>query len=149
MGIWLQGYAGDNAGKYNGRETNRLLVALTHTDGTFPPGLFEQGSLAGIPWYFNLYVAPLMRGAREAIATTVEEVGDYVWSIEVAEVDWGSGKAAWTVGLQLFSVMLLAPGGHQSGTIASTTIDANLKRIAPEVQDTMQLAARRIRRPSH
>jgi len=110
MGIWLGSWAGDHAGAVEGRQPNRLLISLTHTDGTFPPGLFKKGDLGGVPWYFDVNVTCLTPGVREAIATTVDDVGDYVWSIEVAEVDWSSGKAPWKPGVHLFSVMLLAIG---------------------------------------
>ena len=116
-----------------GRQPNRLLISLTHTDGTFPPGLFRKGELAGIPWYYELTVTCLTPGARGAIATAVEQVqsGSYVWSIEVAEVDWGDGKAPWDNGVQLFAVTLQAPVGHQAGTIATAEIDAMVTRIKP------------------
>jgi hypothetical protein len=96
--------------------------------------------LGGIPWYFDTYVTCLTRGSRDAIATTVEEVGNYVWSIEVAEVDWNVGKAAWKVGTHLFSVMLLAAGGHQSGVIATVLIDKNVKKIKPALEEAARLA---------
>ena len=129
MGIWLQAWAGDHAGMVQGRQPNRLLVALTHTDATFPAALFQKGDLNGVPWYFNVYVTCLTPGAREAMAIAVAEAGDYVWSIEVAEVDWGTGKDPWQPGVHLFSVMLLAPGGHQSGTIATGIVDDNVRRV--------------------
>ena len=129
MGIWLNGWAGDHAGKVQGRQSNRLLVSLTHTDGTFPPGLFKKGDLDGTPWFFDIFVTCLTPGAREAIAIAVDDVGDYVWSIEVAEVDWGNGKSSWGPGVHLFSVMLLAGGGHQSGTMTTAIIDGGLRRI--------------------
>ncbi len=135
MGIWINGWQGDHAGKVIGRQPNRLLISLTHTDGSFPTGLLEKGELDGIPWYFGVNVTCLTPGARGAVATVVEKVGDYVWSIELAEVDWGDGKAPWAEGVQLFSVMLLANGGHQSGTIATAEIDATVKRIAPRLPD--------------
>lgn len=140
MGIWLGSWAGDHAGKVEGRQTNRLLVSLTHTDGTFPPGLFKKGDLGGTPWYFDVSVTCLTPGSREAIATAVDDVGDYVWSIELAEVDWGTGKKAWKPGVHLFSVMLLAAGGHQSGVIASAIVDSHVKRISPDVLAAARLA---------
>ena len=130
MAIWLASWAGDNAGAVIGRQNNRLLVSLTISDGTFPSGLFQRGDLNGTPWYFDIYVSCLTPGARDAIAIACDQQNDsYVWSIEVAEVDWGLGKAPWQPGINLFSVMLLAAGGHQSGTVATTTIDDNVTRI--------------------
>jgi hypothetical protein len=131
MGMWLASWQGDHAGSVIGRQPNRILISLTHTDGTFPPGLFKQGELGGLPWYYEVNVTCLTPGTREAIATAVVDVGDYVWSVEVAEVDWGSGKLPWAAGVHLFSVMLLAGGGHQSGTIGTAIIDDEVKRIQP------------------
>jgi hypothetical protein len=134
MAIWIDGWKGDHAGKVVGRQTNRLLLSLTHSDASFPAGLFQKGDLGGVPWYFNLYVSCLTPGARKAIATSVDQAGDYVWSIEVAEVDWGDQKTSWTLGIHLFSAMLLAPVGHQSGTILTGIIDKDVKRIGDSVR---------------
>ena len=68
-------------------------------------------------------------------------MGDYVWSIEVAEVDWGAGRDPWKPGVHLFSVMLLAAGGHQSGTIATALIDADVKRVKPDLSVAARFAA--------
>ena len=129
MGIWLGSWSGDHAGKVEGRQPNRVLISLTHTDGTFPIGLFQKGDLNGTPWYYEVNVTCLTPGLRSAIATSVDKIGDYVWSVEVAEVDWGLGLAAWKPGVHLFSVMLLAMGGHPSGVIGTAVIDKNVKRI--------------------
>lgn len=133
MGLWLNSWAGDHAGTTVGRQANRALISLTHTDGTFPPGLILKGDLGGVPYYYELYVSCLTPGARDAAAIAVDDVGDYVWSIEVAEVDWGLGKAPWQPGVHLFSVMLLAGGGHQSGTIATVIVDDKVRRIEPKL----------------
>lgn len=130
MAIWLAGWTGDNAGPVVGRQNNRLLISLTISDGNFPPGLFQRGNLGGFPWYFDVYVSCLTPGSQDAIAIACDQQNDsYVWSIEVAEVDWGLGKALWQPGINLFSVMLLAPGGQQSGTIVTANIDENVTRI--------------------
>lgn len=129
MAIWLGSWAGDHAGKVEGRQHNRLLISLTHSDGTFPSGIFQKGDLNGVPWYFNMYVTCLTPNSRYAIATSVDKIGDYVWSVEMAEVDWGDGKDPWKPGVHLFSAMLLANGGHQSGVIGTVIIDKSVKRI--------------------
>lgn len=128
MAIWLGAWSGDNAGPVVGRQANRLLVSLTHSDGTFPPGIFEHGTLGKVTWYYDLYVTCLTPGARDAIAVSVDKVGDYVWSVELAEVDWEDGKSPWEPGIHLFSAMLLAPVGHQSGVIGTAVIDDALRR---------------------
>jgi hypothetical protein len=129
MAIWLQGWNGDNAGSIVGRLPNQLLVALTITDGTVPSGLFARGDLNGVPWYFDMEVSCLTPGTRHAGAIDVKEVGDYVWSVQLAEVDFGDGRAPWTPGIQLFSLRLWVNGGNESGTIASATIDGSVTRI--------------------
>ena len=129
MGIWLDGWAGDHAGKIHGRQPNRLLVALTHTDGTFPIGLIQKIDDHGLPDYPGVYVACLTPGARDATATAVDNVSGYVWSIEVAEVDYGTGKTPWQTDTHLFTVMLLAPGGHQTATITTALINDGVRRI--------------------
>ena len=129
MGIWLGAWAGDHAGTVEGRQPNRLLFSLTHTDATFPSGIHQKGDLYGTTWYFNMYVTCLTPGTREAVAIAVDDIGDYVWSVEVAEMDWGGNKDPWKPGIHLFSVMLLANGGHQSGAIATVIIDDNVKRL--------------------
>lgn len=135
MGIWLDSWVGDHAGQVVGRQRNRLLISLTHTDGHFPAGLHQVGDFQGTPWYFNFYVTCLTPGSRDAIATAITDVGDYVWSVELAEVDWGEGLAPWEPGVHLFSSMLLAPGGQQSGTIGTAVIDESVKRIRYEPPD--------------
>lgn len=133
MGIWLNGWDGDHAGKVVGRQTNRILVSLTHTDATFPTGLFKTAQLGGLTVYPDVNVICLTPTSREAMATSVEQVGGYVWSIEAVEVDWGTGKKPWKLGVNLFSVMLLASVGHQSGTIATVVIDKHVKKIKPDL----------------
>jgi hypothetical protein len=133
MSIWLHGWAGDHAGKVEGRQLNRLLVALTRTEGTpIPSALHTKGDLDGIPWYYGINVTCLTPGARDAIATAVDLVGDYVWSIEVAETDWGVGKKdPWTPGVHLFSVMLVNLNElitYPSGTITTAVIGDKVVR---------------------
>lgn len=71
----------------------------------------------------------LTPGTRQAIATAWDDVGDYVWSVELAEVDWGEGLAPWSLAY-LFSAMLTTAGGHNTGTIATAKIDALAEIIA-------------------
>jgi hypothetical protein len=124
MAFAITGFAADHAGTLVGREPYRALVSLTHSDGDFPAGLFQTGDLDGITWYYNFSATCLTRGSLPAIVTKVEDIGDYVWSVEVTPHDFGGGDSgtAWAPGIHLFSLMLLAPGGHQSGTIASVII---------------------------
>jgi hypothetical protein len=131
MSNWLASWAGDNAGPVVGRQNNRLLVSLTTQDGTIPSGLFQQNSTVfGTPWFFELYVNNLAPGSRDAIAIACDDLSyGFAWSIEVAEVDYGLGKAPWQPGVNLFSVLLFAPGGVASATIATTTVDDKVTRI--------------------
>jgi hypothetical protein len=131
MGFWLEGWSGDNAGKVVGRAANRLLVTITHTDGTFPTGYYKKGDLFGTPWHYETLVTCLTPGAREAIATSVEAVNNepYVLSIELAEVDYGGNKTAWEPGVHLFSVRLVGTNGNQATALTSAIIDDRLKRV--------------------
>jgi hypothetical protein len=130
MAIWLEAWSGDNAGAIGGREHNCLLVSLTHTDGTFPSGLIQHGMLGGQNYWFDISVTNLTRGARPAIVTDAEMIGDYVWSLRLAEVDFGDpGRKRWPTGTQLFSVMMLGGGGSQSGAIGTAIIDDDVTRI--------------------
>lgn len=123
MGIWLNGWAGDHAGQVEGREPYRALVALTHTNGQFPSGLFQFGDLEGKSWYYNIYATCLTPGSKSAIVTKVDDVGDYVWSLEMTPWEWGNDQLApWQAGVHLFSIMMLADGGSQSGTIATVVV---------------------------
>lgn len=129
MAIWLNAWSGDNAGKVEGREAYRALVSLTHSEGDFPAGLFQTGDLDGTTWYYNFYATCLTPGSMAAIVTKVEDVGDYVWSVEVTPHDWGDkSRKPWAPGVHLFSLMLLAPGGNQSGTIASVIVGPKAKK---------------------
>jgi hypothetical protein len=132
VGFWLDGWAGDNAGKVVGREPNTLLVAVTTTDYTLPPGgLFKKGYLDGVPYYYECWVDCLTPNARPAIATNVAFLGT-VYAIEVMEMDWGDGKDPWAPGVHLFSVGL-GEEGTESATLATAVIDDNLlPRLAPK-----------------
>jgi hypothetical protein len=131
MGSWLGAWSGDNAGPVVGRESNRLLISLTITDGMYPAAAFQSGDFHGTRWYFNMYVANLTRDSRPAIVTAAEGFGsNYTWSLELAEVDWGDPtKQPWASGVQLFSVMILGGAGSQSGVIASAIVTDDVRRI--------------------
>lgn len=129
MGIWLGGWAGDHSGPIDGRQPNRLLLSLTTTDASSPSGLFHRASLYGHSWYPDLYTRCLTPSTRLAIATAVDSVADYIWSVELAEVDWGDGRGPWKPGVHLFSVMLMAPIGHQFSVILTALVTDKVHRI--------------------
>lgn len=124
MTFAITGFAGDHAGSgLIGREPYRALVSLTHAGGDFPVAIFQTGDLDGTTWYYNIHATCLTRGTLPAIVTKVEDVGDYVWSIELTPHEFGgSADKAWEPGIHLFSLMMLTPGGNQSGTIASVIV---------------------------
>jgi hypothetical protein len=114
-----------------GRQPNRLLIALTVTDATFPTALQTQGNYGGQSWYQNVVVSCLTPNARPAIAIDVAQPHGNVWSVEVAEVDNSEGKDAWGPGVHLFSVWLQVPSfsAHNSGAIATAVIDDSVRRF--------------------
>jgi hypothetical protein len=123
MAIWLDAWRGDNAGAVEGRRNYRALISLTHTDGTWPVALAQSGDFEGMKWYFNIYATCLTHNAMSAIVTKVEDIGDYVYSLEMTPWHFGNdGKDPWSPGVHLFSIMMLGGGGSQSGTIASVIV---------------------------
>jgi hypothetical protein len=131
MAIWLNAWAGDNAGNVMGRQPYRALVALTITDGSWPVALVQSGDLEGTPWFFNIYATCLTPGSMSAVVTDVEFVGDYVYSLKVQPWQFGDEqKAAWEPGVHLFSIMMLGGGGSQSGAIASVVVPDEHAKIA-------------------
>lgn len=124
MTFSITGFSTDQAGNgIIGREPYRALISLTHADGDFPVALFQTGDLDGLTWYYNFHATCLTRGTLPAIVTKVEDVGDYVWSVEVTPHDFGgSDDKLWEPGIHLFSLMLLTGRGNQSGTIASVIV---------------------------
>jgi hypothetical protein len=113
-----------------GRQPNTLLVALTQTGGTFDVGPLtqwaqQQGQLPVFPYWYLKCLTP---GARAASATAVQHVDHRVFSIEVAEIDSGTGKEPWAPGVHLFSVYVIPGGGDLPSTIASAVIDEDVKR---------------------
>lgn len=143
--IWLQGWTGDQAGNVEGRQPNRLLIALSLSDGTFPTGWYLQGQLDGITDYPYIAVACLAPGSRYAMATAVDQAGyqGLVYSIKLAEVDFGAGDTPWVTGVNLFSVTLAMDGGNQASTIATALIDDNVQRITFTGGQTASLIRRR------
>lgn len=132
MAFSIHGWSGDAAGTVIGREPYRALISLTHNEGDFPVGIHQSGDLDGTTWYYNFSATCLTPGAMPAIVTKVVDVGDYVWSVEVTPHDWGNANDTnWATGVHLFSLMLLSPGGNQSGTIASVIVPRKtLKAVA-------------------
>jgi hypothetical protein len=112
-----------------GRQPYRALVSLTHSDGDFPAALFQFGDLDGTNWYYNISATCLTPGSKAAIVTKVDDLGGYVFSLEMTPWDFGGSQAAaWEPGVHLFSIMMWAPGGHQSGTIATVVVPAKKKQ---------------------
>lgn len=129
MGIWLDAWAGDHAGKVEGRQPYRALISLTHIDGDFPLALVQSGDLDGTTWFFNISATCLTPGSMSAIVIKCEDVGDYVWSLELTPWNFGgSQKTPWGPGVHLFSIMMLGDAGSQSGTIATVVVPAKIRK---------------------
>jgi hypothetical protein len=122
-----------------GRQTNRALIALTFTDGEIPAAFFQTVDLGavfqlpalnGILYYYNMYVSCLTPGARAAFATALDPVNinDSVYSVEMAEVDFGDGLNPWTPGVNLFSVACQS-GTDESAAITTVVVDGSVRRI--------------------
>jgi hypothetical protein len=47
--VWLNGWAGDNAGSVVGRQPNTALVAVSFTSGDYPQ-VFDTWDLDGTTW---------------------------------------------------------------------------------------------------
>ncbi len=132
MAFWINGWNGDAAGTVMGREPYRALISLTHSEGDFPIGIHQSGDLDGVTWYYNFSATCLTPGSMSAIVTKVEDVGDYVWSVEVTPHDFGGDSGAnWAPGVHLFSLMLFGPDGNQSGTIATVIVPKKSMKPVP------------------
>jgi len=130
MAIWLDAWRGDNAGVVEGRRNYRALISLTLTDGTFPVALFESGDLDGTKWFYNISATCLTPDAMYAIVTDVEEIGDYVYSLEMMPWQFSNTPTGeWQPGVHLFSIMMLGGGGSQSGTIASVIVPSKRSQV--------------------
>jgi hypothetical protein len=133
MGIWLEGWAGDHAGQVDGRQPNRLLVAVTQTDLDFIDGFFdhEDEIFGGVPWYLNIHVSCLTPSSRFAIAVGIHDIGERLYSIEVAEVDFGNATdSPWKSGVHLFSLHLYSHNyWGDASTITTVIVDDKVKRI--------------------
>jgi|SRR4051812_6603165 hypothetical protein len=129
MGLSLCGWAGDHVVGLQGRRSQRLLLTLAQRDGGVPSGLVHTLS-NGILYYPDLSVRCLTPGARDAIALAVEQLDAFVWSIEIAEVDFGDGRSPWAPGVHLFCIMLQPDGSsEESRTFATAVVDASLQRV--------------------
>jgi hypothetical protein len=128
VGFSLDGWAGDHAGAVIGRQPNRLLLTVSQTGGTSPPGLFQSADFQGVRWFYNLFVSCLTPNSRNAFAVGVTSIANNTWSILLAEVDFLGGRDPWEPGIQLFSVML-GQGGDQSTTLLTALIDEAVPRI--------------------
>lgn len=143
MGFWLNAWAGDGAGSVEGREPYRALISLTHTDGDFPAAIHQSETFDGTNWYYNISATCLTPNSLPAIVTKVEDVGDYVWSLELTPWDWGdSQKQPWRAGVHLFSIMMYGPGGDQSGTIATVIVPARARKALTLTEHARQQLVR-------
>ena len=130
MGLSLCGWAGDHVVGLQGRRSQRLLLTLTQRDGAGVPWGLVRTISNGILYYPDLNVRCLTPGARYAMGLAVEQLDAFVWSIEIAEVDWGDGRSPWEPGVHLFCIMLQPDGSSvESRTFATAVVDASLRRV--------------------
>lgn len=102
----------------------------------FPLELYQKTDLDGTHWYYHIEATCLTPGAMSAIVTKAEEVGYYVWSLEVTPWKWigPDAKEPWKPGVHLFSITMFE-AGNQSGTIATVV-------VAPKVKTVIELSPR-------
>ena len=54
--FWLEGWTGDYTAKVEGRQPNRLLVALSHAADGYPAQIESRFLIKeGLHWYSNLF----------------------------------------------------------------------------------------------
>ena len=141
MGVWLEGWTGDNGRKLAGRARNQVLLTFTQEDLWLPGDLTTNKILiAGpngyVPRYLSARVHCLTPGAREAIACDVGMITTNVstnqrenfLAIEVAEYDTDKGNA-WQPGVHLFAVGMTFKYTATSTTFATAIVDRNVKRF--------------------
>src|SRR5205814_7556635 len=103
--VWLNGWAGDNAGSVVGRQPNTALVAVSCTSGDYPQ-VFDTWDLDGTTWYPYISAECLTPGVMPAIVTNIEKSVDlFMWSLQVTPSNYGGGtpsNVAWKPGVHLF-----------------------------------------------
>jgi hypothetical protein len=145
VGLWINGWAGDNAGNIVGRQPNTLLIAATTTAPTRrrPRGLSPRGTKDlgdGVFVNFWCHVECLTPNSWYAYATKVTRPHYYVCEIELMEVaasdPLGGGGEPWGPGVHLFSVSVededergVVNFDNVSTTIATAVIDDKVARL--------------------
>ena len=135
MGLWLEGWTGDNAGRIAGRKPNTLLVSATFTPNDYPAGIMDAPFEIGPFPLPNLSVDCLTPNARHAEVVDIQWSKGLTdaWSLEVAEIAYGPGLDPWEPGVHLFAVHTSAHSGPEpiyATTLATAVIESSVRRIA-------------------
>jgi hypothetical protein len=133
MGLWLNAWAGDNAGLPVGRKYFRALVALTVTEDDYP----EVGAsdLSDYFYYYGITVKNLTPKAMLAIVTDLDVVGGpLVVSLKITPVTSDGGDAEpWKPGVHLFAISMGTPTGMCASTIATVQVPPTMAEFEKEV----------------
>ena len=151
MAVWLDGWAGDNAGKIVGRKPNTLLITASTSAPTVghPPGLYESGQEldGGLVDFPGCYVECQTPNSRAALAININLApyrmalqGGDAWEIELAELDLGYLRMdlpnePWRPGVHLFSVGVYQDpeqSDNRASTMATAVIDDKVPRLGSE-----------------
>lgn len=135
MGLWLEGWTGDNAGPIAGRKPNTLLVSATFTRDDRPSGIMDTPEEIGRYALPNLFVDCLTPKARHAVVVDIEWSSGLTdaWSLEVAEVAYGPDLNPWQPGVHLFAVHTSVHSGSDpiyTTTLATAVIESSVRRLA-------------------
>jgi hypothetical protein len=142
MGIWIEGFTGDAAGKVVGREPNTLLVTVSRDVANGLADPLSTVKIGDVEVFQSFHLTCLTAGSLDAWVTRVRVFGTYrsVYELRVAQVDLGLGEGVdrevafvpWEPGVHLFSVIIFAlnePMGRYLSTFATAVINKKVKQI--------------------
>jgi hypothetical protein len=109
MGIWLNAWAGDNAGLVMGRQQQpyRALVAYTKSDFDHSFAFLNKFDLGDGTIFFAQIEAICLTApnAMDAIVTKADLLGSWIYSLELTPVQ-EKGKIPWNTGVHLFGITI-------------------------------------------
>jgi hypothetical protein len=129
--MWLNAWAGDNAGEVLGRQPYQALLAVTYTDADLPAALFQNGDLDGTTWYFNISATCLTPGSMSAIVTNVDYSAE-TYALELTPWQFSNTPTGeWQPGVHLFSISMLGANANVSCAIATVVVPpkSKVKRV--------------------
>src|SRR5262245_34069523 len=102
MGVWLEGWTGDLAGKLPGRKPNQLLVTFTGDSVeliTADVWASNNDIYPGLTWYYNIDLSIATPDVGWPIAVGIQQLigWNHTWAIDIANAD-GQQYGEWTSG---------------------------------------------------